>query len=94
MIRLIIARHGNTFDKGDVIRRVGLRTNLPLSISGRKQAVKLGKALPDITDGISLSECYVSELSRTQETAKIAIKQLPAPESFSDEDGEDGMDEY
>ena len=39
MVRtLIILRHGNTFDKGDTVTRVGARTDLPLSVSGRKQA--------------------------------------------------------
>ena len=28
MTRLLIARHGNTFDKGDVLLRVGKRTDL------------------------------------------------------------------
>ncbi|HAO37083.1 MAG TPA: histidine phosphatase family protein, partial [Hyphomonas sp.] len=38
MARLIIVRHGNTFDKGDTVTRVGGRTDLPLSASGLAQA--------------------------------------------------------
>ena len=34
MARVIICRHGNTFDKGDLVRRVGARTDLALSKSG------------------------------------------------------------
>lgn len=70
--RLIIARHGNTFDPGDVIRRVGARTDLPLSSSGQAQAAKLGahlrsaQLLPDTL--------YVSTLKRTQQTAKLAMQ--------------------
>ena len=38
MVRtLIILRHGNTFDRGDTVTRVGARTDLPLSASGRVQ---------------------------------------------------------
>ncbi|MFZ4686424.1 MAG: histidine phosphatase family protein [Hyphomonadaceae bacterium] len=36
--RIFIVRHGNTFDKGDVVTRVGGRTDLPLSTSGSAQA--------------------------------------------------------
>ena len=36
--RLIIARHGNTFDAGDIPTRVGRRTDLPLVASGEAQA--------------------------------------------------------
>ena len=38
MTSILICRHCNTFDKGDIIRRVGARTHLPLSLSGRAQA--------------------------------------------------------
>jgi broad specificity phosphatase PhoE len=41
MARLFVVRHGNTFDAGDVITRVGGRTDLPLSASGKAQAEKL-----------------------------------------------------
>jgi len=72
MTTLIIARHGNTFNKEDIPTRVGVRTDLPLVESGREQAEKIGawlrenNHLPEIT--------YCSELSRTRETAEIAIK--------------------
>ena len=41
MTTLIIARHGNTFDKGDIPTRVGARTDLPLVEKGRAQAKAL-----------------------------------------------------
>ena len=41
MARLFVVRHGNTFDTGDVVTRVGGRTDLPLSKSGKAQAEKL-----------------------------------------------------
>ena len=42
MTDIYIVRHGNTFDKGDVVTRVGARTDLPLSRSGFAQAEALG----------------------------------------------------
>ncbi|MGH1455722.1 MAG: histidine phosphatase family protein [Alphaproteobacteria bacterium] len=80
MTTLIIARHGNTFDKNDTPTRVGARTDLPLVNKGKEQALALGRYLKDhdfIPDA-----AYCSTLLRTQETAKIAIKEcginLPA----------------
>jgi probable phosphoglycerate mutase len=73
MTRLIIARHGNTFEPGETLRRVGARTDLPLVEKGREQARALGRYLsrhrliPDVV--------YASGLQRTQETAQIAIRE-------------------
>lgn len=69
--RLFILRHGNTFDAGDVIRRVGAGTDLPLSRSGQQQAADLGRyfADADITPDLIL----VSPLKRTQQTADALI---------------------
>jgi len=47
MSRIVICRHGNTFDKGEIVTRVGARTDLPLSTSGRTQAKILAKELSD-----------------------------------------------
>jgi len=78
MTILIIARHGNTFTADQTPTRVGGRTDLPLVETGRAQAKKLGVWLkdnhfiPEIT--------YCSNLSRTKETAEIAIKELNYPQ--------------
>lgn len=69
--RLIIARHGNTFDPGATPRRIGARTDLPLSESGQEQARNLGIMLHDYR--IYPDRIYVSELRRTRETARIAF---------------------
>lgn len=72
MTRLIIARHGNTFDPQQTPTRVGARTDLPLVEKGRAQAEAIGQYLkanqliPDVI--------YSSHLQRTIETAKIAVK--------------------
>lgn len=73
MTTLIIARHGNTFDSGETPRRVGARTDLPLSESGRAQAAALGRWLKD--SGHYPEAVYSSELQRTKETAQIALMQ-------------------
>jgi len=68
---LLIARHGNTFSPGDVVTRVGARTDMPLSPSGLEQGRKLGlylrehNLLPDIV--------FTSALLRTKQTAEQAF---------------------
>lgn len=73
MTTLIIARHGNTFGPGDTPTRVGGRTDLPLVEKGEEQAKAIGrylsanKLIPDVV--------YSSKLQRTNQTAKIAVKE-------------------
>ncbi|MDD4616612.1 MAG: histidine phosphatase family protein [Alphaproteobacteria bacterium] len=68
---LLVARHGNTFAPGDVVTRVGGRTDLPLVQSGLEQGRKLGTYLkehnlvPDIV--------FCSGLKRTRQTAEQAL---------------------
>ncbi|CAM3793091.1 histidine phosphatase family protein [Litorimonas haliclonae] len=63
---LYIVRHGNTFDKGDEILRVGGRTDLPLSQSGQAQAEALAEAFKNVP----LDACFSSPLKRTMRTAE------------------------
>lgn len=67
MIRLIIARHGNTFSKGETPTRVGARTDLPLVESGFEQATRLGKYL--MQENLLPDETYAAPLLRTMQTA-------------------------
>lgn len=72
MTTLIIARHGNTFGPEDTPTRVGGRTDLPLVEKGEAQARALGEYLSEhrlIPDVI-----YSSNLMRTYDTARIAVK--------------------
>ena len=71
--RVYIVRHGNTFDSGDTILRVGGKTDLPLSKSGIAQAVRLATALKDI----EFSTAYSSDLKRTRQTAEAILGQHP-----------------
>ena len=67
--RLIIVRHGNTFDTGDVVTRVGGRTDLPLSTSGRAQVEALGRHFAATTFATARS----GPLKRTRETASAIL---------------------
>jgi len=71
MTTLIIARHGNTFEKGETPRRVGARTDLPLTETGRSQARAIGQWLK--TQGLYPEAVYSSQLQRTYETAQLAL---------------------
>lgn len=69
MATVYIVRHGNTFDAGDTILRVGGHTDLPLSLSGEAQAAALGEALSKIC----FDRAIVSPLKRTQMTANAIL---------------------
>lgn len=75
MARLIIVRHGNTFEKGDVVTRVGGRTDLSLSPSGRAQADELGRHF----SGWVFATARSGPLKRTRETAAAILAAQPAP---------------
>ncbi len=72
MTQLIIARHGNTFGKGDTPTRVGGRTDLPLVEKGLEQGAAIGHYLRE--HGLLPDVVYASQLQRTRQTAEAAIK--------------------
>lgn len=72
MTTILLARHGNTFDAGDTVIRLGNRIDLPLSSSGRAQAEMLGVYFKD--NKIPIHAVFTSFLKRTIETASIALK--------------------
>lgn len=77
--RIIICRHGNTFDKGDIVTRVGARTDLALSQSGKVQAEKLKQYFNTAHSPYKFERAFCSELRRTRETAqKILTANHPA----------------
>ena len=76
MPKLVILRHGNTFDKGDVVTRVGGRTDLPLSVSGQAQAIIIAQTLKN--RGYRFSAIYSSPLKRTVLTAE-AVRDATSP---------------
>lgn len=70
---LIIARHGNTFESGQPPRRVGARTDMPLTETGREQARAIGRWLKahDLIPDVA----YSSTLRRTIDTADLAVRE-------------------
>lgn len=76
LARLIIIRHGNTFDAGDTPTRVGARTDLPLSMSGKQQAQALAFHFRDTR----FAAAVCSPLQRTRQTARTILNpQASAP---------------
>ena len=69
MIRLILMRHGNTFEAGEIPRQVGARTDLPLTSFGRSQGEVMGRYL--LQEGISPKVIYAGKLKRQSESAQI-----------------------
>ena len=74
MTDIYIVRHGNTFDKGDTVTRVGARTDLPLSKSGLAQADALAAHLKTIAPA-GFDRAYCSPLVRTRQTAEAILAQ-------------------
>ena len=68
---LIIARHGNTFEDGEPPRRVGRRTDLPLTKKGQEQAQTIGKWLK--ANHHKPAAAWCGTLQRTQLTARLAL---------------------
>ncbi len=73
MTTLIIARHGNTFERHESPRRVGGRTDLPLVESGRAQARAIGAWLK--RSSLYPHAVYTSDLQRTKQTAMLALQE-------------------
>ena len=73
MAELFVLRHGNTFDKGDTITRVGARTDLPLSTSGMAQA----NALQTHFKNTQFDAAFCSPLLRTRQTARCILSAHP-----------------
>ena len=79
--RLILARHGNTFDAGETPRYVGARTDLRLTERGEQQAQALGAYLKgeDLTPALI---CF-GPLLRQSHTATIVSAALNSGDKLS-----------
>lgn len=73
----VIVRHGNTFEAGEPPRRIGARTDLPLTANGHEQARALGRHFAD--KGWFFARALVSPLRRTRETADAILTAQPEP---------------
>ena len=77
MANLYVVRHGNTFEAGEAPRRVGARTDLPLTAAGLAQAEALGRHFADA--GIRFTAVLSGPLLRTRQTAAAIIAFSAAP---------------
>ncbi|MER8950491.1 histidine phosphatase family protein [Mesorhizobium sp. M0809] len=83
-MKLILSRHGNTFEPDEKVVWVGRRTDLPLTREGCRQAQHLGSALWQ--SGVMLGGLYCGPLRRTRQYAEIIAGQMggwPLPISDS-----------
>lgn len=71
----VIVRHGNTFSGGETSRRIGARTDLPLTDVGRQQARDLAEHFA--AAGWRFTRALVSPLRRTRETAGLILASQP-----------------
>ncbi len=74
IMRLILARHGNTFEPGDKALWVGRKEDLPLAQEGEQQAKVLADALKSA--GIHPAAVYCGPLMRTRRFASIVVEEL------------------
>ena len=72
----VIVRHGNTFERGETPRRIGARTDLPLTTTGHEQAQALGSYFA--RQGIRFDHAIVSPLERTRQTAQAIFARQEA----------------
>jgi probable phosphoglycerate mutase len=73
-MRIIFARHGNTFTPGETPYIVGANENLPLVESGVAQAIQFGQALKEA--GVMPAICFIGPLTRHRQFAEIAMQRL------------------
>lgn len=73
----VIVRHGNTFTAGESPRRIGARTDLPLTDAGHDQ----GRALAAHFASLDwhFGKAFVSPLLRTRQTAEAIIAGQTGP---------------
>ena len=75
---LIIVRHGNTFEKGEPVRRVGAGTDIPLTAEGVRQAGRVGVYLHE--HGLVPAAIFASPLERTMQSAWEIHQELGVPD--------------
>ena len=76
--RLIVVRHGNTFNPGDVILRVGSATDIPLTETGAEQGAAVGRELK--RRGFTVNRAFYAPLLRTRQSAEGIAASFPNAE--------------
>lgn len=77
MTSFVIVRHGNTFEAGEPPRRVGARTDLPLTATGLEQAKALRRHFD--ANGIHFDRVLSSALQRTRMSAEAIAGDTGVP---------------
>jgi probable phosphoglycerate mutase len=80
--RLYIVRHGNTFEHGEPPRRIGARTDLPLTATGLAQGEALGRHFA--ATGVRFTRALSSGLLRTTATAAAILGRQAAPPALEE----------
>ena len=75
--RLIVVRHGNTFEAGKPVLRIGARTDLALTSEGCRQAERVAAWLN--REGIVIDRALSGPLLRARASATLIIANLAAP---------------
>lgn len=76
MTLLYIVRHGNTFEAGEPARRIGARTDLPLTATGLAQAEALAG---HFAGRVGFARAFSSPLQRTRATAATILARQQHP---------------
>ena len=76
-MRIILARHGNTFNAGEPAYYVGSAHDLPLVDFGNKQAQRIGTVLANVYP--DLAAVYTGPLLRMTSTARRALDIMKSP---------------
>lgn len=77
MIHLILVRHGNTFEEGQIPLQVGAKTDLPLTEKGRHQAEQMALYLK--RQNRSPAAIFAGPLKRQTESAQIIANAFSLP---------------
>ena len=75
MTKLVVVRHGNTFNSGDVILRVGSATDIPLTETGMRQGEAVGRELK--RRGLAVDRIFFAPLMRTRQSADGIAASFP-----------------
>jgi broad specificity phosphatase PhoE len=78
MARLVFVRHGRTFGPDEPPRRVGRRTDLPLTTSGAEDVQRL----KDRLKWLPVRRIWASRLLRSRQTATILASGITLPRSI------------
>lgn len=89
-MKLILIRHGNTFEKGETPVQVGARTDIELTARGRQQAQELAAEFQ--RRKFKIETIYSGSLSRQRQTAQIISRIMDDIPVVGDQPGLEELD--